>query len=975
MGKFADKEKETSASGCKQCDLGTYADVPGASGCKNCEVGMYQTKLTSGLTCLECSSGRYAEMPQSLLCDSCSPGFHQPKKKSAACIPCMPGRHTIEAGESDCILCLPGYFAPQIERNNSCIQCSTGKYSAKSGRALCFDCPTGWFQQSTAGKICVQCGKETHTAVSGQSECAWCPVGWTTEGNIGASTCQTCSAGKYGSIEASTSNEALERCLECRAGTYREAGDEKSVEQCLECGIGKFMTESGSAFCNDCFPGQVQSRPGQVSCMHCEQKLYMSEKGSSSECHKCPIGKTTNNKGSSFCINCPAGFAGNDCKACQAGQYRSNKEMDATQCVNCAAGYYTNEEGKPFCFSCDAGKFAASEEAQNCLVSPRGSSQPEKGQSTAVVCQAGTYADAEGLLFCKDCDAGKFAESEGSVKCERCPNDEYVFEKRAVACQQCEDETFPNNASTACVPPQWKIPMDCKTGSQFLNDSELDKMEWTCDECLHGGDCNPVKMYGQEMDMDMEMDLARHVHSSNTNRRLQASGNGVLAVQYPRLSAGLQYLPGFWNVTWQEKIHPVFAPCPFEKSCLSTGCTNTTSGVLCAVCVPSHYREHRGAAGCRPCQPGETGVRTAIFVSIAVALVSVLYCCRKPLLRLRRKYIHTWRNVIRLMAINLSYVQINSALPTVFSIPWPPDYLEFLEQFQWVNVDLVSLLGMRCVGGDFWDYRMRIFVACLIPVVWTGFILLLYWCKVREQRAKLATGSVEVVQAARSKALSFLYDGVDLDQDGSIDDYEFQELLRSINYRKTLTSVQLTQMMQDLGAVQVDENESHGRKIAVWRISKEDFNRAGHAGKFDNTLGKKWLQSTERDRIWSEYMVALLVPLFLMHAPVSQRLFYYFACVDVGGRLFLQTDYSLECYQGGHAAFAPFVAVYILLFTVYFPLAILRRMCKHRKHLRAPKTVQQFGFLYANFTIGGEFWELHEIYRKLGELRVILFGF
>jgi hypothetical protein len=94
---------------------------------------------------------------------------------------------------------------------------------------------------------------------------------------------------------------------------------------------------------------------------------------------------------------------------------------------------------------------------------------------------------------------------------------------------------------------------------------------------------------------------------------------------------------------------------------------------------------------------------------------------------------------------------------------------------------------------------------------------------------------------------------------------------------------------------------------------------------------------------------------------------------EVGGRLFLQTDYSLECYQGTHATFAPFVALYILLFTFYFPMAILIRMCKRRKHLRAPKTVQRYGFLYANFTIGGEFWELHEIYRKLALTGFLVF--
>ena len=58
----------------------------------------------------------------------------------------------------------------------------------------------------------------------------------------------------------------------------------------------------------------------------------------------------------------------------------------------------------------------------------------------------------------------------------------------------------------------------------------------------------------------------------------------------------------------------------------------------------------------------------------------------------------------------------------------------------------------------------------------------------------------------------------------------------------------MIKMMQDLGAVQIEEDESHGRKVAVWRIAKDDFNLAGNAGKFDHTLGKKWLKNTEKDR-------------------------------------------------------------------------------------------------------------------------------
>ena len=192
-------------------------------------------------------------------------------------------------------------------------------------------------------------------------------------------------------------------------------------------------------------------------------------------------------------------------------------------------------------------------------------------------------------------------------------------------------------------------------------------------------------------------------------------------------------------------------------------------------------------------------------------------------MRLRRKYIHTWRNVIRLMAINLSYIQINSALPIVIDISWPQMYLQFLEQFRWVNVDLVHALGMRCIGGDFWDFRARIFVACLVPVLWIILILLLYRCQLHREQRKLKNASKEIVHTALGKALAFLFDGIDLDQDGSIDDVEFPRLLRSIRYKKRLSVDQLDQLMQDLGGTLVNEEDAHGRTVPVMRITKMNF--------------------------------------------------------------------------------------------------------------------------------------------------------
>ena len=990
VGRYSENEKETRE--CKTCDEGTYSNQEGSSRCTYCPAGRSQGDIESE-KCNACNPGKYAEVPGSPSCMLCPAGFRQSESNAVACIPCMPGHRSTTEGKIDCDACKEGRFAPNIGTNTTCTSCPSGFYSSTSGisMALCFACPTGFYQGSQMKAECDECGKETFSAQQAAEECLWCPIGWTTSGSGGVSSCQMCASGKYGPTGASESVNKDERCQDCVAGQFR-ATEDKTPETCKDCEEGSYMNLPGMSSCNNCLPGQKQPIQGQQSCIKCQKGSYMNEAGSAaSVCKRCGIGQTTTNEGSILCLDCPIGHAGYGCSACKRGWKRGRRD-EPTECLRCQAGFYTNKTESSFCMQCAAGAYASNNGSTQCTLCKQGQSRiydqnPVKcydcesgkhqagiGQASCLACGVGLFSDQEGLKtcetcpsgwkrsdedpptacvhcqpgyyatnkgspFCLMCDVGTYAAKNGLSSCRRCPVDTYTDEKRQASCKKCVgkfDGMLPNNASTLCEKPPWKIPTDCKIGLQFLNDSARANMKWTCDDCPVGADCDPRR-------------------------------------PPPRLSASLQHLSGFWNVTWKDKLDPVFVKCPFEKSCRASGCTNTTTGVLCAVCPTGYYRENRGAAGCRKCRENETELRTTVLLSVITFVFLLIWCLRKPLMRLRRKYIHTWRNVIRLMAINLSYIQINSALPIVIDISWPQMYLQFLEQFRWVNVDLVHALGMRCIGGDFWDFRARIFVACLVPVLWIILILLLYRCQLHREQRKLKNASKEIVHTALGKALAFLFDGIDLDQDGSIDDVEFPRLLRSIRYKKRLSGDQLDQLMQDLGGTLVNEEDAHGRTVPVMRITKMNFIQAGIAGKFDDTLGKKWLRATETDRIWSDYMAALMVVLFLMHAPVSQRLFYFFACVNVGDRYFLQTDYSLECWTGSHLAFAPFVALYMMIFTIYFPLSILWRLFRRRKHLRSPRIMRRYGFLYANFNVGGEFWELHEIFRKVALTGLLVF--
>ena len=73
----------------------------------------------------------------------------------------------------------------------------------------------------------------------------------------------------------------------------------------------------------------------------------------------------------------------------------------------------------------------------------------------------------------------------------------------------------------------------------------------------------------------------------------------------------------------------------------------------------------------------------------------------------------------------------------------------------------------------------------------------------------------------------------------------------------------------------------------------------------------------------------------------------------------------MECMEGKHASFAPFVFIFLSSFSFAFPTLILSILVKNRKKLYLPAFKRRLGFLYAPFNFGAEYWELHEVFRKM----------
>lgn len=104
---------------------------------------------------------------------------------------------------------------------------------------------------------------------------------------------------------------------------------------------------------------------------------------------------------------------------------------------------------------------------------------------------------------------------------------------------------------------------------------------------------------------------------------------------------------------------------------------------------------------------------------------------------------------------------------------------------------------------------------------------------------------------------------------------------------------------------------------------------------------------------------------FLLHSPISRTLFQWFNCRQIGNRSFVRVDFKVECYSSRHRTYMLLVVPLVLLFCLGLPLIVAVFLFMNRKHLHSPNVKSRMGWLYNRYTVGSEWWDIHELVRKL----------
>jgi hypothetical protein len=226
---------------------------------------------------------------------------------------------------------------------------------------------------------------------------------------------------------------------------------------------------------------------------------------------------------------------------------------------------------------------------------------------------------------------------------------------------------------------------------------------------------------------------------------------------------------------------------------------------------------------------------------------------------------------------------------------------------------------------------------------------------------------------------------LDVDESGYIDLKEFQTLLKFLGMPDTTSKRMAMHILCRVRrhSFQVMHRLSVGTStgtfiapaVKTYELSREQFVISVCDGKIEKLTktGNGWIVLVEHERAMTSYLSAVLVIFLLIHAPVSQRFFYYFATDDVSGKQFLHADYSIEYGSVLWTNFLPVVLVLGIAFVFLLPITIGSLLYSYSSHLHSPHTKRKIGFLYAPFHLGAEWWEVFELTRKMTLTGILIY--
>jgi len=112
---------------------------------------------------------------------------------------------------------------------------------------------------------------------------------------------------------------------------------------------------------------------------------------------------------------------------------------------------------------------------------------------------------------------------------------------------------------------------------------------------------------------------------------------------------------------------------------------------------------------------------------------------------------------------------------------------------------------------------------------------------------------------------------------------------------------------------------------------------------------------------------------FVIYPTLSRTIFSILDCRSVAGKVYLNADFTLECYTSTHTTFLALSVIMIVIYPVGIPVACFLLVRRYRKDLLNPSVRMQYGFLYAAYNVTYWYYELLDMGHKLILTSLIVF--
>ena len=459
-------------------------------------------------------------------------------------------------------------------------------------------------------------------------------------------------------------------------------------------GYGYAVVEQSGPQCSGLCPAGYWCGAATSEPLPCEAGTYC-EAGSPAP-SSCPEGTHSSSTMRTTVQDCTACPAGSSCAAgsaepslCSAGRF--GEVNGSATCSQCLGGTYQGGEGATACSLCTAGHY--------CI----------PGAVTPSPCPAGSWSPATGLgdtSGCLSCPVGSWCP-EGVSEPTTCDAGTIGVQERLTAsefCSVCISPTWSlagSSECSMCIEGWYEEPRDAAAGDALQ-----------CSECLDGAACA------------VNTSLAK-VNLDRGHWRLSATSQVV--------STCVQV-----NVTGDDGTSRWEGPCQGGDTVGVDGagyCEPLHSGPRCELCDladGSRLYFDSSAGRCTDC-PG-AGKSSLVIIGTLVGVLLLMGGCmvvyRRPPRRLRRCSEMQHRLMFRLLGLGLipkcklliAFYQSVQALPKVYSVELPPEYYEWMQVVDWLELDWTALVVPgSCLGGG---YLTRFLLKGLVPLGAMGVLLL-----------------------------------------------------------------------------------------------------------------------------------------------------------------------------------------------------------------------------------------------------------